>query len=144
MENTTSQSGPEQGTNIASTTVPPNSDLNARVIHLEKMLSNLEQMGNAFNTQVLTMIQQQEEDLYKLQLHEHSEVSPSNEIQAAGFTFKIQSTPKQDVFIGGVNKVGREGAVVLLNDGTRDFSIAKIEWDHVREVFTLSVGKGVN
>jgi hypothetical protein len=67
-----------------------------------------------------------------------------NTLQAAGFTFEVTSTPKQDLCIHGENKVGRPGAVISINDGEKSYTIAKIDWDHQRELYVLSTGKGVN
>jgi hypothetical protein len=128
--NTTQQQG--QQAVAVNTLNAVDNEARARLDYVEKMFANLEQMGQLFNTQILTRIQQLQEQ------------KPATELTVAGFTIKIQSTPKQDVFISGVNRVGRPGAVMLLNDGTRDYSIGKIDWDHIREVYTLSVGRGVN
>jgi hypothetical protein len=67
-----------------------------------------------------------------------------NTLQAAGFTFEVNTTPKQDLCIHGENKVGRPGAAITINDGEKSYTIAKIDWDHQRELYVLSTGKGVN
>lgn len=62
----------------------------------------------------------------------------------SGLSFRTQELPKQDVFNGGINYVGRPGVAVIANDGSREYTVAKLEWDHIRNTFVLYTGKGVN
>lgn len=86
-----------------------------------------------------------ENELTALRESAHSHTSTSNsELLVAGYAIRTATLPKQDAFIAGMNKVGRPGVVVLLNDGVRDFTIAKIEWDHNKESFVFYTGTGVS
>lgn len=60
-----------------------------------------------------------------------------------GFTFYVKTLPKQDVMMSGVNSPGRNGLMVILNDGVQEFSVAKLEWDHQKQGFVLFTGRGV-
>src|SRR5579885_1165828 len=69
--------------------------------------------------------------------------STSESLSVHGFTFHFKPLPKQDVMISGVNSPGREGLMVVVNDGLNDFSVAKLEWDHQKQGFVLFTGRGV-
>jgi hypothetical protein len=75
---------------------------------------------------------------------ENAPSTTTGSLNILGFDFNVRVLPKQDAMIGGENKIGRPGLVLEVNDGDRTYAVAKLEWDHNKQVYVLFAGKGVN